>query len=154
MTETTIAPELPPVPSFLPPLPAGAVYLGRGGSFKRPHPNGHFDGWVADENSTVWASSLRPGGRVESNHYAAPFDSEIVRLNQGRGPVDSGGVERLVSFRETVGTNTPVRVEVSKSGHAALTIGAEEVLHVRRSRDLRRLAVVLETAADEMEAAG
>jgi len=72
------------LPTGLPPLPSGYVYLGLGGSFKLPpyhllpiaaavSPEISETCWRIVENYWSGDSSIR--------HYAAPADSEIVRLN-------------------------------------------------------------------------
>ena len=70
-----------PLPSHLPPLPAGAVYLGLGGTFTIPLY--YFKGWSRTDGSAdpVWSASNSWEGDVRTSHYAAPADSEIARLN-------------------------------------------------------------------------
>jgi len=68
-------------PRSLPPLPEGAVYLGRGGEFEIQD-GIFFDGWVFDPDAAdarwipyTWR------GKCGTLHFAAPADSEIARLN-------------------------------------------------------------------------
>lgn len=79
-----------PLPEGLPPLPQGAVYLGKGGEFRIP--DCEFKGWTANENPKYSRWSDNEGRTLEGDisrlHYAAPADSEIARLN-GLSP-DSG----------------------------------------------------------------
>ena len=69
-----------PLPAHLPPLPAGAVYLGLGGTFAV---DGYFSGWTASSASTRWNADETLAGTKQyaHAHYAAPADSEIARLN-------------------------------------------------------------------------
>lgn len=73
------APIANPLPAGLPPLPEGAIYLGVGGSFKTTE---EFDGWTAwaDVFST-WIQNPSCRGNRPHRHYAAPFNSEVARLN-------------------------------------------------------------------------
>ena len=64
------------LPEELPPLPAGYVYLGQGKTFDKSKA---FEG-VAYRNNT-WQKDSHYTGDVEYWHYAAPADSEIVKLN-------------------------------------------------------------------------
>ena len=66
------------LPKGLPPLPEGAVYLGKSGEFKKP--SGGFHGWVLTKINNTWALGFW-AGCTSSFHYAAPADSEIARLN-------------------------------------------------------------------------
>lgn len=59
-------------------LPDGAVYLGKGNSFKRPA--APFDGWSSGERFQRWSADMLHGD-VAHLHYAAPADSEVARLN-------------------------------------------------------------------------
>ena len=74
-----------PLPAHLPPLPAGAVYLGLGCTFKRPEYMYHHCLAFCNEhldmkNRTDWLSGVWSCADCRC-HYAAPADSEIARLN-------------------------------------------------------------------------
>jgi len=66
------------LPAGLPPLPEGAVYLGRGGQFRI------FEiptqGYYLRVTATDWTASGFSGNDRDW-HYAAPADSEVVKLN-------------------------------------------------------------------------
>lgn len=77
-----------PLPAPFPPLPAGAVYLGLGGTFKTPASG--FSGYYLVDTTDYFmhwnfkSGIWEPGVRTRVNerlHYAAPADSEVVRLN-------------------------------------------------------------------------
>lgn len=77
-----------PLPAHASPLPAGAVYLGLGGTFKIPASG--FEGYSLVDTTNylahltlkrgVWAASAFTTTH-ERLYYAAPADSEIARLN-------------------------------------------------------------------------
>lgn len=69
------------LPAGLPPLPSGLVYLGLGGSFKEPR-NRLWSGFVFPSYDSGWTPS--PCGDTHTcpcKHFAAPTDSEIIKLN-------------------------------------------------------------------------
>src|SRR6056297_157650 len=72
------APNAEPEPSLLP-IPDGAVYLGKGGTFKRASET--FEGWLFASAEQGWVRSNWVVGSNPSHHYAAPIDSEIARIN-------------------------------------------------------------------------
>jgi len=72
------APEQVPLPDGLKPLPEGAVYLGRGESFTPPTEG--FSGWAC-RGGELWKWDSAYWGNVESQHYAAPADSVVVKMN-------------------------------------------------------------------------
>lgn len=69
-----------PLPAHLPPLPAGAVYLGLGGTFKIPVGDTFAGSLLGPYSGDAWDNSWCEG-TSRSCHYAAPADSEIARLN-------------------------------------------------------------------------
>lgn len=74
----------PELPASCPPLPAGQVFLGRGGQFAIPHQS--FSGLACASNDPVLGSSWIPYAYYVGNsdyYYAAPEGSEIVKLNFG-----------------------------------------------------------------------
>ena len=64
------------LPAWLPPLPEGAVYLGKGGEFLVQKP---FAGWST--GCIPWSMQPKLWGCRTDLYYAAPADSEIARLN-------------------------------------------------------------------------
>lgn len=74
-----------PIPDNLQP-PEGAVILGWGETFKVPH-EGRFSGWSYETPNLGWErSGLQPlNGLRLTWIYAAPADSEVVRINQPFG---------------------------------------------------------------------
>lgn len=76
-----LAPE--PLPDGIPPLPKGAVYLGRGGEFKVTYNPPHFEGWRNDLTylPSEWNGSKCWSGDCKDSHYAAPANSEIAKMN-------------------------------------------------------------------------
>jgi hypothetical protein len=78
--------------SDYPKLPAGHVYLGKGGTFK-PLPAGvFFRGYTYRKEGWVYFCDL--SGDSVSLHYCAPADSEIVKLNAKPEPT----VEKHAGF--------------------------------------------------------
>ena len=73
-------PHLRPVPPELPPLPDGAVYLGRGGEFNTLGVS-HRVMHLMPEDSRCFPMHMC-GCNSSNIHYAAPADSEIVRINR------------------------------------------------------------------------
>ena len=73
-------------PDTLPPIPAGYVYLGRGGHFTIR--GSTFEGLAVTELGTEWRPDLRYFGISGSVHYCSPADSEIVKLNHPQPPAD------------------------------------------------------------------
>lgn len=85
----------PELPAHLLPVPEGYVYLGRGDTFEAPR---RFDGYAIDDRpGDAWEASSIWNGGVEGYHYAAPADSEIIRLNFG--PQDSVKDELLAALK-------------------------------------------------------
>lgn len=77
------------VPPFTPEMiEAGAVLLGYGREFEVPE-EGEFDGWAFDttEDGDQWEAG-RYLGYVRDFLFAAPADSEVVKLNT---PEEGGG---------------------------------------------------------------
>jgi hypothetical protein len=72
-------PHLRPVPPELPPLPDGAVYLGMGGEFRT---SGTFRGHSISDICSEWQFCPMLEGSRDFLFYAAPADSEIVRINR------------------------------------------------------------------------
>lgn len=69
------------LPDGLPPLPDGAVYLGKGGSFNMMDAYS-FKGWATE--GAGWNFGYRWGGHDAARHYAAATDSAVAKLN-GKG---------------------------------------------------------------------
>ena len=71
----------------LPPLPEGAVYLGKNGSFLTLSPR-TFAGWYVHLGALSWGPRCeRLDGDADDTYYAAPAGSEIVRVNACAGRV-------------------------------------------------------------------
>jgi hypothetical protein len=68
------------LPEGLPPLPEGAVYLGKGMAFERPKDG--FSGFASYGGDDPWEWQGVWFAHSRDLHYAAPADSEIVRLNK------------------------------------------------------------------------
>lgn len=68
-----------PTDRKLPPLPYGAVLLGKGLTFKADAP---FYGWMLCRYSSEWLKANSLSGDSADGYYCAPADSEIVKLNQ------------------------------------------------------------------------
>jgi hypothetical protein len=66
-----------------PPLPDGAVLLGRGGSFKKT--GCLFYGWARSDTEPKWGGLSSWHGGSSLVTYAAPENSQIAKLN-GLGP--------------------------------------------------------------------
>jgi hypothetical protein len=90
----------PQLPAGLPPLPDGAVHLGRGGTFSAPF---SFDGWCLLGGSVMtpayWHQSDYNIGKHPGLHYAAPAGSEIARLN-GHGAEPAKDSEAVALVRK------------------------------------------------------
>jgi len=69
------------IPSHLPPLPVGTVFLGLGGSFKLLPGSAYFKSYTFYKNDHQWSGLESNAGDGSRTYYAAPADSEIVRLN-------------------------------------------------------------------------
>lgn len=76
-----------PLPEGVPEPPEGMVYLGRGGEFQRLDGGRTFDGMATvNDPSPFWIMCLKGWfGEDLDSHYAAPADSEIVRINRKGG---------------------------------------------------------------------
>lgn len=74
------APTGNPLPEGVPPLPEGAVYLGMGKTFKNPKRG--FPGFASYGGGDPWEWQDEWVANSGDLHYAAPADSEIVRLNR------------------------------------------------------------------------
>ena len=88
--EESRAEEQTPVTIPLP--PEGAVILGRGGQFKIPNDAG-FEGWsIAASGGKKWHYSSW-FGNCSDVYYAAPYNSEIAKLNFGEKLEDDKEVD-------------------------------------------------------------
>ncbi len=102
----------PELPAHLPPVPEGCVYLGRGGTFEAPRT---FGGYATSAWDKTWAEEPNWAGNEETYRYAAPADSEIVRLNFG--PQDSVKDELLAALKGLL----PIAEQLVNDAHDAGT---------------------------------
>lgn len=93
-----------PLPENMPPMPTGAVYLGRGGEFELLPSRTTFDGWAIMEGDASWGGlAAMYSGHANDLHYAAPRDSEVARLN---GYGDKMTKQLVAEFKEYLRTVT------------------------------------------------
>ncbi len=84
---------LPRKPRNLPAMPKGYTYLGKGESFKT---NGMFSGYSDFAAPNGWRKYEAMNGWLETAHYCAPTNSEIVKLNGGAPKRKKKKVEPIV----------------------------------------------------------
>lgn len=75
------------IPTDLPPIPDGHVYLGLGGEFDTMPNDGTFEGYaIRHKDPTDKWDFGKWLGHAIMTHFCAPSDSEVVKLNQKRKP--------------------------------------------------------------------
>lgn len=115
----------PKLPDGLPPLPAGAVYLGKTGYFITGAE--YFRGWRLGIEG--WDFDDEWAGDYPNSHYAAPIDSEIARLNGhvSKPAADSEAVALVRKLRDALDARHNQR-DYAFLDHASLLKEAEAFL--------------------------